>query len=201
MEHGSSARIAVVAIAGLVALAAPATALGAFSSSSPWNTPAAQKGTIGSDNPYASLFTSYDPGLVLGGGPAARARTITTMPSRSTRQRPAIPAAPCGCATRTGRSGTSSTSASASRSRAESRRPAARTATWRWCPPTAPGRGRCGAASRAPTPALRAASPTCWPTATRSRTWPCGTGPVSASPTAAATPRAGVPARRCTRRS
>ena len=39
-------------------------------SSSPWNVPAAQKGTITQGNPYASLFTSYDPGLVLGGGPA-----------------------------------------------------------------------------------------------------------------------------------
>ena len=129
------------------------------------------------------------------------ARTITATPSRSSRHRPATRAARCWCATPIGRSGMSSTSASASRFRGGCRRPPARTAIWRWCPPTAPSCGRCGVASRAPTPAHRAARRTCWPAATRWRTWRCGTAPAWGSRTAAATRPGEARGRRCIRRS
>ena len=41
----------------------------AFSATSPWNVPAAQKGTITSGNPYASQFTSYSSELQISGTP------------------------------------------------------------------------------------------------------------------------------------
>src|SRR4051812_26661525 len=55
---------------GLLAQTAAAASQWAFAPNSPWNTPAAQRGTVSGDNPYASLFLSYDDSLVLGGGPA-----------------------------------------------------------------------------------------------------------------------------------
>jgi hypothetical protein len=39
-----------------------------FADDSIWNVPARQKGAV-TVNPYPNAFTSYDPGLVLGGGP------------------------------------------------------------------------------------------------------------------------------------
>jgi hypothetical protein len=72
---GRAARVAI-ALAALAtsALAGPALAgaatFRAFSGTSPWNVPAAEKGTITSGNPYSGQFTSYDSTLVLGGGPA-----------------------------------------------------------------------------------------------------------------------------------
>jgi Ca-dependent carbohydrate-binding module xylan-binding len=47
----------------------PAGPFRAFAATSPWNTPASQKGTIGSGNPYASQFTSYSSHLQISGTP------------------------------------------------------------------------------------------------------------------------------------
>ena len=58
-----------VASAAVLA-AAPAPAAGAwraFSATSPWNVPAAQKGAISGSNPYASQFTSYSSTLEISG--------------------------------------------------------------------------------------------------------------------------------------
>ena len=61
----------VAAILGgsLVAGAAPAGAAvwRPFSATSPWNVPAAQKGSVTSSNPYGSQFTSYTSSLELSG--------------------------------------------------------------------------------------------------------------------------------------
>ena len=61
--------------------------------------------------------------------------------------------------------------------------------------------GRCGAASRARTPAPRAPRPTSSRAATTPPTWRCGTSAARASRSAAATPPAEDPERPCTRRS
>src|SRR5436189_5055861 len=52
---------------GSSALAAP---FRAFSATSPWNIPAAQKGSIDAGNPYASQFTSYSSHLAISGTPS-----------------------------------------------------------------------------------------------------------------------------------
>jgi hypothetical protein len=50
--------------------AAPASAaFRAFSDTSPWNVPAAQKGTVDPGNPFAAQFTSYDLTMNIGGIP------------------------------------------------------------------------------------------------------------------------------------
>ena len=60
---------AVVAALAVCAQTATAAPFRAFSDSSPWNTPAAQKGGIAPNNPYASQFTSYDSTLSISGIP------------------------------------------------------------------------------------------------------------------------------------
>jgi hypothetical protein len=61
--------IATVLLGSLAAFAQPAGAAGwrAFSATSPWNVPAAQKGAVSGSNPYASQFTSYATSLELSG--------------------------------------------------------------------------------------------------------------------------------------
>src|SRR5690349_6699845 len=61
--------IATVLLGSLAAFAQPAEAAGwrAFSATSPWNVPAAQKGAISGSNPFASQFTSYSSTLEISG--------------------------------------------------------------------------------------------------------------------------------------
>src|SRR5438445_8549691 len=59
--------LAVLSLMGSSALAAP---FRAFSATSPWNVPAAQKGSIDTGNPYASQFTSYSSQLQISGTPS-----------------------------------------------------------------------------------------------------------------------------------
>jgi hypothetical protein len=61
--------VAAVLAGSLATSAAPAGAAvwRPFSADSPWNVPAAQKGGIGSSNPYAGQFTSYASSLELSG--------------------------------------------------------------------------------------------------------------------------------------
>src|SRR5689334_15908929 len=53
----------------IFASAASAAPFRAFSDSSPWNVPAAQKGSISSSNPYADKFTSYSSTMNISGIP------------------------------------------------------------------------------------------------------------------------------------
>ena len=60
---------AQVAVMGVLAQPASAAPFRAFSDSSPWNIPAAEKGAISSGNPYAGQFTSYDSTMNISGIP------------------------------------------------------------------------------------------------------------------------------------
>ena len=61
--------VAAILTGSLAAVAAPAGAAvwRPFSATSPWNVPAALKGSISSSNPYGSQFTSYTSSLELSG--------------------------------------------------------------------------------------------------------------------------------------
>jgi len=62
----------LVAVAVSISSASPAhasSAWRAFAPSSPWNVPAAQKGGIAAQNPFASQFTSYSSSLEISGVP------------------------------------------------------------------------------------------------------------------------------------
>jgi hypothetical protein len=62
--------VLLCAVSAALLAAAPAPAAGAwraFSSASPWNVPAAQKGTVTDSNPFASQFTSYSSTLEISG--------------------------------------------------------------------------------------------------------------------------------------
>ena len=182
---------AFAAVFGVLAQAASA-APWAFSPSSPWNTPAAQRGPISSNNPYASLFTSYDPGLVLGGGPAGSDSHDRdyAKPTYFAEPRRSLPDGPP-CAIPTGRTATSDITAECGAgpagragrrrlgrpSRDHLRGSHARLAMW-----------RCKQGSDS---GARAPRPMSWRAATTPPTWRCGTSAGRASRSAVATPREG----------
>src|SRR5262245_46553165 len=68
--------LVISSLAGSSAFAAP---FRAFSATSPWNVPAAQKGSISTGNPFAGQMTSYSSSLEISGAPSNGAYASTVF--------------------------------------------------------------------------------------------------------------------------